>query len=213
MIRRCSLSTVAIALLVTFAGCAHITFESKEMWDQPFYVRWFSKSDGIHYYRPKPYLLLTENVTEKSDASKVNTTTKTCVVDIKYLPDYSKEYVMIPHYWLGSVALKPTLTDGWNLTNFDSTVDTKIPDLINSLAGLAKTSASIAGAPVGGGRPALNALHPGLYPIVASDASDTKDLYVDTSNALFSSTGEVCTTLVAPPPSGKPPTPNSTPTP
>ena len=116
----------------------------------------------------------------------MNTITKTCVVDIKYLPDYSKEYVMIPHYWLGSVALKPTLTDGWNLTNFDSTVDTKIPDFINSLAGLAKTSASIAGAPVGGGGPALNALHPGLYPIVAFDASDTKNLYVDTSNALFS---------------------------
>ena len=49
MIRRCSLFTVVIALLATFTGCAHITFESKDKWDKPFYERWFSESDGIHY--------------------------------------------------------------------------------------------------------------------------------------------------------------------
>ena len=63
-------------------------------------------SDGIHYYRPKPYVLVTETQAA-ADAGPL------ACVEIKYLPDYSQEYVIVPHYWIGSVALsQPLLTDG-----------------------------------------------------------------------------------------------------
>jgi hypothetical protein len=194
---------------VEVAACAHITFESVDTWNKPWYQRWFTKDDGIHYYRPKPYLLITETKTEKpgSTAAAPTTTTKSCVAEIKYLPDYTQEYVMVPHYWLGSVAMKPALTDGWNLTNFDSTVDTKIPETINAFASLAKSIApsgimssastnkkalAVAGTP----------LHPGLYQIVPSGYG------VGVGPEVFTAPAEVCDTLTAlplqPKPSGTP---------
>ncbi len=79
-----ALSVCGRALLIcaaaTAAGCAHLTFQSAAVHNEPWYQRWFAESDGIHYYRPKPYILITETQATK-DASA------SCVVDIKYLPD------------------------------------------------------------------------------------------------------------------------------
>ena len=62
------------------------------------------------------------------------------------------------------LTFKPTLENGWNLTAFDSTVDTKIPETINALAGMMEKAGAIA-APVpakAGARP-VNNFGPGLY--------------------------------------------------
>ncbi len=202
---------IRVLVLVTMASfelaaCAHLTFETEQQWQQPWYVRWFAKSDGIHYYRPKPYLLVTESITEKTaasgtgggaagQASAAGQTTESCVAEIKYLPDYTQESVIIPHYWLGSVALKPTLTDGWNLTNFDSTVDTKIPETITAIANLAK-AVQPSGLAIYGGRqaPPPGGLRPGLYAIVPSDSGG---LALDTASPVFQATGTVCERLMA----------------
>jgi hypothetical protein len=189
---------------VEISACAHITFESVDTWNKPWYQRWFVRDDGIHYYRPKPYILLTETKTEKPGAAAgaPPTTTRSCVVDIKYLPDYTQEYVMIPHYLLGSVAMKPALTDGWNLTNFDSTVDAKIPDTINAFASLAKSisplgmlsAASTVRAVAAAGVP----LHPGLYEIVPSGDG------LAVGSPVFTAPAEACDTLTASSPQSKP---------
>lgn len=175
------------------AGCAHLTFQSAAVHDEPWYQRWFSPSDGIHYYRPKPYLLVTET---KAAAE----TQPSCVVEIKYLPDYSQEYVIVPHYWIGSVALKPTLTDGWNLTNFDSTVDTKVPETLNAFAALAKAVPQGAMTALTTNLQATGNLRPGLYPM----EPDGDRLAIDTDHPVFEAKGSVCATLTAPPPPPKP---------
>ncbi|MGH7779263.1 MAG: hypothetical protein ACREQR_05510 [Candidatus Binataceae bacterium] len=203
--RRFSLLRAAVLISMVSVGlsaCAHITFQSVDAWNKPWYTRWFAQSDGIHYYRPKPYLLLTVTTTEKTGAPPASTTTSNaCVAEIEYLPDYGQEYVMVPHYWLGSVAMKPTLTDGWNLTAFDSTVDTKIPDTITALAGLAKSiapSGTVSAAASTGG------LAPGLYPIVQKGDSLALGDYV------FTAPGVACQSLVAaPPPAKATPTPSA----
>jgi hypothetical protein len=88
---------------------------------------------------------------------------KGCTPSIEYLPDYSQEYIIQPHYWLGTLTFKPTLDKGWNLTAYDSTVDTKIPETINALAGLMEKAGKIAAeaAPIGG--ESSNTFGPGLY--------------------------------------------------
>lgn len=180
---------------IAAAGCAHLTFQSAAVRDEPWYQRWFAKSDGIHYYRPKPYVLITETKATKD-------TPETCVIDIKYLPDYSQEYVIVPHYWVGSVALKPTLTDGWNLTNFDSTVDTKVPETLNAFAAIMK-SAPPAGLPMVA-RPEEEAgnVRPGLYPM----EPDGDRLTIDIDHPVFEAKGSACATLTAASPPPKPST-------
>jgi hypothetical protein len=190
------------------AGCAHLTFQSAAVHNEAWYQRWFSQSDGIHYYRPRPYILITET-------KAANDPQPSCVVDIKYLPDYSQEYVIIPHYWIGSVALKPTLTDGWNLTNFDSTVDTKVPETLNAFAALMKAVPQSAVSPavktenVTGPAPTGN-VRPGLYPM----EPDGDRLTIDVDHPVFQAKGSVCATLsAAPAPAPKPPTTPPTPQP
>jgi hypothetical protein len=196
---------VAIASVGTW-GCAHLTFETVQQWREPWYKRWISGDDGIHYYRPKPYLLVTESLTEKPRAAGGKPEkTESCVAEIKYLPDYTQEYVIVPHYWLGSVALKPTLADGWNLTNFDSTVDTKVPETITAFANLAKAAAPGGVTSLGAGlkvtpAPPSGNVSPGLYAIVPSG----NGLALDTEHPVFVAKGTICSTLTAPQPTKTP---------
>jgi hypothetical protein len=113
---------------------------------------------GLRFYRPQAYIAISED-------DKGNCTTK-----IQYLPDYRQEYVMIPHYRLGTVSFKPTLSDGWNLTAIDAAVDTKIPDTITAMTGVMQKAAAIAQAYIPTGQ--VYGIHigerlygPGLYRI------------------------------------------------
>jgi len=114
---------LALVLLGSF-GCAHLDIHKVDNRKDP-------DEYGLRFYRSRPYLLVT-----LSD--------KGCTATFEYLPDYSQEYILHPHCWLGSLSLKPTLKDGWNLTAFDSTVDTKIPETINAFAGVMKNVADMA---------------------------------------------------------------------
>lgn len=140
---------LSVVLLVSTLGCAHIDIHK---------LKPGADDSGLRFYRPKPYLWVM-----LGEAG--------CTPSIEYLPDYSNEYIIEPHYWLGTVTFKPTLDKGWNLIAYDSTVDTKIPETINAFAGLLKEAGSIAttagAAPAAagdeGGAPPQPAFGPGLY--------------------------------------------------
>jgi hypothetical protein len=46
---------------------------------------------------------------------------------------------------LGTVELKATLDDGWNLTSLGASIDTKIPETITALRGVAQAAAGLRG--------------------------------------------------------------------
>jgi len=105
--------------------------------------------------------------------------------------------------------LKPTLTDGWNLTAFDSSVDTKIPETITAVANLAQAATKAATAGMTG-RMAVSreekekkieeylkqrTLSPGLYAIVGR--KDGGGLALDTEEPVFQAKGTICKKLTA----------------
>lgn len=79
--------------------------------------------NGIKFYRPHPYLWVTRGDKGEMQGS------------IIWLPNIKEEYVIKVKPGLGSVDLKFTLENGWNLTQFGETMDSKTPELIEALTG------------------------------------------------------------------------------
>jgi hypothetical protein len=104
-------------LILALAGCAGITVERQT--DKN------SGDDGIRFYRPAPYLFQTA-------------TKDGCSTAIIYLPDMSQEWIAVIHRGLGSAKSSLDLQDGWNLTSLNAESDSKIPETITALAGVAK---------------------------------------------------------------------------
>jgi len=118
----------ALLLLVVTVGCANVE------------VRPINKDDvkGVRFYRPWPYLWIKPTAeTGKSG----------CTVDIVYLPDMSQEYIIIPHAWIGSVTMETILTQGWALTAFNATADSKASEMVTAISGLVGNIAALAGKP------------------------------------------------------------------
>jgi len=111
-----------VAGLVFLCGCSAVIVEP---YDSKKY------SDGIRFYRPQPYILVSQTRDDKGNVTGNS-------ISVVYLPDPTQEYVIRERAWIGSVSMKPTLTDGWNLVGLDTTVDTKIPEMLNALLGAAK---------------------------------------------------------------------------
>ena len=92
--------------------------------------------DGLRFYRPHPYLLVTEALDE---AGKV--------VGFKvspiWLPNMSQEYLVKISAGFGSAAMTPTLTDGWNLTSLTANADSKASETIGALASLVTAGAAL----------------------------------------------------------------------
>jgi hypothetical protein len=143
-------------------GCAHLDFnrishdaDGKEI---------SQEIGGVRYYAPEPYVEIAIGAQGY------------CETTIKWLPDYNREYEIEPHYWLGTVSLKPTLSDGWNLTALDSSVDTKIPEMVNAMAGVLSTATKAAGLPsapsVGVATDERVVFGPGFYRLVLPGAKE-----------------------------------------
>jgi hypothetical protein len=64
-------------------------------------------------------------------ASTIN---KVYTATFMMLPDYSQEYIIQWKPGIGSVTPSFTLADGWNLTGFASTIDSKLSEFVTSLA-------------------------------------------------------------------------------
>lgn len=103
--------------------------------------------EGIRFYRPAPYLLVTEDA--KGDLE----------VSLIYLPKTNEEYVIRFKSGPGSADMKFKLDGGWNLTEFGETRDSKIPELVTSLAG------AFTGA-LKGGEGVTSKPAPGLYALI-----------------------------------------------
>jgi len=82
--------------------------------------------EGIRFYAPHPYLWVTEDTSGSLQAT------------IVWLPNKSEEYAIRVKSGIGSVDTKFTLENGWNLTQFGQTMDSKTPELITALTGSLK---------------------------------------------------------------------------
>lgn len=147
--------SVAIGALFTLAGCASISI-------LPISPAQVHPSDtkqalnGLRFYPPKFYLEI------GGDGSG------NCTASIVTLPDTSKPYIVtVSNGLFSNVTFQPTLTDGWNLTAFNGSVDNTavMSSLISGILGGAAKSGGkglLAFNPVGAPPSGVN---PGLYPL------------------------------------------------
>jgi nitrogen fixation protein len=105
-------------LLFFISGCAGVRIV-KITHDNPY-------EEGIRFYAPHPYLWVTKDTSGNLQAS------------IVWLPNKNEEYVIKVKSGIGSVDTKFTLENGWNLTQFGETRDSKTPELITALTGSLK---------------------------------------------------------------------------
>ena len=102
-------------VIFLMAGCAHV--EITKITDEKSY------KEGLRFYRPHPYLWVT-----KDDKGFLQST-------IIWLPNMKEEYAIKVKGGIGTVDLKCTLENGWNLTEFGETLDSKTPEMIAALTG------------------------------------------------------------------------------
>jgi hypothetical protein len=116
-------------------------------------------SEGVRFYRPAHYALVTYIVNEMK--VPIGNDVKLIV-----LPDPAKEFVIQRRSGFGSASVNATLTDGWNLTAFGASADAKISELVTALTG-----AGLFGQPSPAMMPptvaptGLSLIQPGLYPL------------------------------------------------
>jgi len=174
-----------VALSCTLMACASLTVRRVP---QPE-----TETTGVRFYRPRPYLLVTESAAQKSGDQKTNSLSDAAVngnlldlrgggdpkepapqqlsVQIVWLPDYSQEYQIIAKPGIGSVTFNPSLKDGWNLSSLSATVDTKTAEILTAVGGLITAAAAVPAAvplEVKGEKPKgekPKRYCPGLYPI------------------------------------------------
>ncbi|MCC6642912.1 MAG: hypothetical protein IT386_17260 [Deltaproteobacteria bacterium] len=136
------LGTVAVLLFAVLGfGCSHVSI-TRVSAEHPY-------ESGLRFYRPWPYLLVRA---DRNDAAQA---------EIVYLPDLSEEYVIEPKVRLGSVDVKVTLTDGWQLASLGASADPQVAETIEAISSLLGAASSAAIAPR---EPAAAfPLPPGLY--------------------------------------------------
>ncbi|MEI7435346.1 MAG: hypothetical protein WCL16_00905 [bacterium] len=105
------IACAAFALLG--AGCATVTIEK---------VSGTRPQTGLRFYRPEPYLLVTDD----------NKQLSTRVI---YLPNRAEEYVIHPHVFLAKQEFNVKLQDGWNLVDFGHTSDTSPAATLDAING------------------------------------------------------------------------------
>jgi len=136
------LSALALPLALALAACSHVRVERVTP-ERPY-------RDGVRFYRPWPYLLVTE---DRHGA---------VTAEVVYLPDRSEEYVMAPRVRLGSVELEASLEDGWNLTEIGADADPEVADTLAAMARMVTAGGGVGVAPGTGGDGGFP-LAPGLY--------------------------------------------------
>ena len=157
--------------VLAVAGCANIDIQKVTSANQ-------DTVHGIRYWRPAPYLSVTGD------------TNGTCVARLVYLPNMKEEYAITPIGGFGSINFKPTLTDGWNLTALDATVDSKtsVSDFLGAIT-------KIQGLAIARSRTTPGMMTPGIYKLI----------FDNDGNVTFSSSGAfaggtACLTISEPPP-------------
>lgn len=147
------------------------------------------ETHGLRAYRPDPYLLVTEvpppapttkpgDNPPKSEAGQASAAPEKAppTPSVRPKPAYSLQVIFLPNFnygyavqtksGLGAVEGAVKLANGWQLTDLNSKIDTKIPETITAFTGLvdkALAGAKLFAAP-GSAAPSLKSgLVPGLY--------------------------------------------------
>jgi len=147
-------TTVLLAALAAIPGCANVFVRPIANEHGSPGKEGSETSRGVRFYRPAPHLLLTREVVRVGGAESVPVDKATIVL----LPDYSQEFVIQWRPGFGNVAPKFTLQDGWNLTSFDSRVESEGAAALGGVADLLRAVPMVG--------PARGAGAPGLYPMV-----------------------------------------------
>lgn len=134
---------ILMVVIFVTAGCARVEVTNISS-DHPY-------REGIRFYRPYPYLWVT-----KDKGGDLKGT-------IHWLPNKNEEYVIKVKSGIGSVDTKFTLENGWNLTEFGETRDSKTSEMMEALSGSLKEVTEILKTPRNG------ELHPGLYMFIFDD--------------------------------------------
>ncbi len=105
-----------ILFAVLLISCAGVRVEKVSPDDED--------KEGLRFYRPHPYLLVTEGKNKVSN------------VQVIMLPDKNEEYVIRTFSGLGTVDIKVKLEEGWNLVELGEVSDSNAEGILSSLTGL-----------------------------------------------------------------------------
>jgi hypothetical protein len=115
---------VTIAVLALLGSCAYLLTGCSSV--KVTHVDDNDTSAGVHFYEPRPYLLVTRNASGTSGLMS----------QIIWLPDHSRRYkVEVTSRW-GSVNGSVKLQNGWMLDTLGAQTDSKIPETIAAVGGL-----------------------------------------------------------------------------
>lgn len=114
-------------LMGSLVGCAGVSVTPLKDKDAP----------GVRYYKPEPYLLVGLEVS-KSAATAAQSSSPVYTARIIYLPNYNEGYSVVTNTGLGTADGSVKLNEGWQLTEQGAKVDSKIPEIITAVGGLAK---------------------------------------------------------------------------
>jgi hypothetical protein len=106
-------------LIFLIEGCAHVEITRITSQNQ--------NAEGIRFYRPYPYLLVTKAKEGENLECK-----------IVYLPNTNENYAINIKSGIGTAETKFTLENGWNLTGYGETRDSKTVEMITALTGSLK---------------------------------------------------------------------------
>ncbi len=90
-----------------------------------------TEQKGLRFYRPHPYLVISR---DKNDALNSQ---------IIWLPNMNEEYAIVSTPGIGNTDFKVTLENGWNLTQYGESIETRLPDMIKELGDLGKLLAEL----------------------------------------------------------------------
>lgn len=119
-----------------------------------------SRMEGVRFYRPYPYLMISEVVVPESKPEKPEKPGKPMLqYKIIWLPDLSQEYAIQVRPGLGTIDFKPTFEEGWRLVGIDAKVDSKAKEIIEATSGLIAKGATL----IPGIKAPPQELRPGIY--------------------------------------------------
>jgi hypothetical protein len=113
-------------------GCANVEVK---------HVPFDDTSNGVHFYEPKPYLLVSKSLKTDKDGKSLPPEFSNQII---YLPNPKQRYAVKINPGWGTVDGSVKLVNGWMLDSLGSKMDSKIPETINAIAGLLKEAAAAA---------------------------------------------------------------------
>ncbi len=100
-----------------------------------------SQTEGIPYYLPKPYILITRNIPLidiQEDSKVFNIKKNQDIISFKiiYLPDLKEKHRLFIKSGTGSIDTNITLTDGWKLTGINLKADSETSEIIEAIGNI-----------------------------------------------------------------------------